>query len=96
MIPFDYSLFYNAMVGLIGRIPSTMIRYGSVGFYDFVYIPENDTERRIFLEHVETIRRWLSYFDVQTQDSKTRCEFVETEFGQCLRITVYTADYKGQ
>ena len=63
-IPFHYGLFYHAMIGLIGRDPDLRVRQGFDGFYDFIYKPKDDVERKKFPEVAATLRQWLDTFDI--------------------------------
>ena len=63
-IPFDYGQFYNAMIDLVGRTPDIPVRHGLDGFYDFIYKPKNDIERREFPMYAGQIREWLDKYDI--------------------------------
>ena len=89
-IPFHYGLFYGAMCHWVGREPDQSVRHGDDGFYDFLYYPANDTEKKEFWKHAQTLRELLDNFEITF--SGTRVEY-STSAGHerdklTLRITI--------
>lgn len=87
-IPFDYGLFYNAMVGLLGREPDRRVRHGLDGFYDNVYRPKHDGDRKKFEEFACQIRKWLDKFDITFSGSRVEYVTGDPTFGDHLRIVI--------
>lgn len=85
--PFRFDIFYHAMLGLIGREPDRRVLLGEEGFYDFIYFPEGNEEKK-FIEAVCSLRSWLDIFDVTF--SRSDCMFKENDsvFGKHLRVTI--------
>ena len=72
-IPFHFGLFFNAVVGMLGREPDSKVFQGYDGFYELRYQPKDDKEADKFREHSQTFREWLDLFEITFSDS--RCEF---------------------
>lgn len=68
-IPFDFSLFFGAVVHLAGKEPDRFVRHGDSGFYDFIWILAKKDMREIRLD---AIIRWMNYFDIEAGSS--RCD----------------------
>ncbi len=63
-VPFNYVMFYAAMVGLIGREPDKTRNYGGDGTYMFRYEPKDEGEAKQFAKETHTLREWLTMFDL--------------------------------
>ncbi len=72
-VRFNYGLFFNAMVNLIGREPDTSHRYGLDGYYSFRYEARDENEVRQLQEALSVLRDWLSLFELKPFHS--RCEY---------------------
>jgi hypothetical protein len=72
-IPFHYGLFSHAMIALLGREPDYKHCLGFDGFYLFRYEPRDDADKRNFSGYAETLREWLSVFDLVPL--RSRCEY---------------------
>lgn len=72
-MPFHYGLFYNAMIGFLGREPDHATRLGWDGFYEFRYLPKNQEEARKLEKAASTLAQWLDLFEITF--SRSRCEF---------------------
>lgn len=72
-MPFHFGLFYNAIIGLLGREPDRKLCCGFDGFYDFMYIPRNKDEQEKFSRNARAIAEWLDLFEIQF--SHSRCEY---------------------
>lgn len=44
-IPFDYGLFFGAILHWIGRDPDRKTRLGDDGYYDYLVLPKRQTRR---------------------------------------------------
>lgn len=72
-VPFDYSFFYHAMVGLLGREPDTKYCGGLGGIYTFRYEPKDNEEVKKFSAYVMALQQWLSLFEIIP--FRTRCDY---------------------
>ena len=72
-VPFNYGLFWHAMIGLVGREPDKHRRLGWDGTYTFRYEPKDDAEKKKLAEHAATLQEWLGNFDLIPLQS--RCEY---------------------
>ena len=72
-VPFDFGLFYNAMVGLLGREPDIQHCYGFDGIYRLRYEPKDNEEVSKFRTDVALLQRWLSLFEIIP--FRSRCEY---------------------
>ena len=72
-IPFHCGLFYGAMCHWVGRKPDQQSLQGGSGFYDFLYYPKGEIEKREFRKYAQMLRDWLDYFDITF--SRTRVEY---------------------
>jgi len=72
-VSFNYLLFYNALIGLLGREPDSMVRLGDDGFYDFYYLPKDDQEKLFLAKQARVVAKWLDRFEIMFSGS--RCEF---------------------
>ena len=88
-IPFDYWQFFNAMIGLLGREPDRpIIRHGLDGFFDHVYKPKNNAERKKLQEHTYELRQWLDKYDITFSDSCCEYRRDDPVFGEHLRVMI--------
>lgn len=72
-IPFNYSLFFNAVAGLIGRCYDGHVDAGWEGYYERWFFPKDKAEEERFHEYARIIAGWMNIFDIQFAGS--RCEF---------------------
>ena len=87
-IPFHFGIFYNAMVGLIGCAPHPCVCLGFDGFYDFIYQPADDAERKEFEKKAIVLEQYLDLFDITF--SKSHCDLTgdDPNWNNVLRITI--------
>lgn len=71
-IPFNYGLFYYAMVGWIGREPNSSVCMGWNGYYEFRYKPRNGREARKLEEATRDLAQWLDLFEITFSGSVCR------------------------
>lgn len=72
-IPFDHSLFWCAMIGLLGREPDDRVNQRMNGYHSFRYKPKDATENKKFIDSIKMLKGWLSNFDLVPLES--RCEY---------------------
>jgi hypothetical protein len=72
-IPFEYSLFWHAMIALIGREPDDAHRHGLNGIYTFQYESKDTLDAKNLADHAEILKEWLNLFEIMPLNS--RCEF---------------------
>lgn len=95
-IPFDYSLFWHSMKGLIGREPDKKIQNGLEGFYEFRFEPRDSGEVERFGNYVPTLLRWLWSFEIDRINSscvyglEPHTSTVNEAQNDCLRIVIHT------
>jgi hypothetical protein len=89
-IPFHYGLFYGAMCHWVGREPDQRVRHGDDGFYDFLYYPADEVEKKEFWNHAQLLREFLDHFLITF--SGTRVEYSTTAGHDrdklALRVTI--------
>lgn len=72
-VPFHHSLFWHAMIALLGREPDSSRHLGWDGVYTFRYEPKDAVEKRKFAEVVATLQEWLGMFELTPL--RSRCEY---------------------
>lgn len=72
-VPFDISLFYHAMIALLGRDPDVKQLLGWDGFYKFRYDPKSAHEKEKFANAVAMLHKWLGLFELTPL--RSRCEY---------------------
>ncbi len=72
-VPFHYSLFYHAMIALLGRIPDRNHCLGWDGIYMFRYEPRDEAEEKKFAEGAAILQEWLGMFEITPL--RSRCEY---------------------
>jgi hypothetical protein len=87
-IPFDYDAFYPVMIRLLGREPDTHIRHGLDGFFDFIYKPKNEKEKKKFAEAEYTLAQQLDKYDISFSGSKCSYQTADPNFGEYLRVMI--------
>lgn len=85
---FHFGIFYHAVIGYLGRKPDVEACLGGDGFYQFIYVPRNETEIKEFEHTAIDIREWMDHFDLTP--SKSECRFT----AECVYAENFTKGKK--
>lgn len=99
-VPFDQSLFFGALVHLVGKEPYGKVNHGDSGYYDFYWFLDKKELREL---HIEDIPRWMNYFNLKT--GECRCDIAywddlpkdsSGQLKRALRVTINHEIKKGE